>query len=155
MEATGEVIRELNQETRAAGLALAGDLGTASFMNVCAWQSGYPLRVSYESGYPEYNPYNHATAQLLQRRQVDALLWIASYGLEPPLPENPLPRIVLGAVPPPQEPDVYIPVGTPGLDHAGNLFRTDSVVSLPLKALRTTGLPDVASVLRRITEALA
>jgi formylmethanofuran dehydrogenase subunit B len=154
VEAAGEVIRELNHSGRCAGLSLAGDHGTASFMNVCAWQSGYPLRVSYERGVPEHDAYNFSAAQLLQRRQVDALLWIASFGLEPPVPDTALPTIVLGAPSTTQKADVFIPVGTPGLDHAGNLFRTDSVVALPLKDLQRTGLPSVAAVLERITEAL-
>ena len=124
-------------------------------MNVCAWQSGFPLRVSYERGFPEHDPYNFSTAQLLQRRQADVLLWIASFGMEPPVPETALPTIVLGASLPMQDADVFIPVGTPGVDHAGNLFRTDSVVTLPLQALRSTGLPSVAAVLERITRALA
>jgi formylmethanofuran dehydrogenase subunit B len=154
VEAAGEVIRELNRNMRSAGLSLAGDHGTASFMNTCAWQSGYPLRVSFERGYPEHDAYNFSTGQLLQQQQADVLLWIASFGLEPPVPETALPTIILGVSPPAREADVFIPVGTPGLDHAGNLFRTDSVVALPLKALRNTGLPGVAAVLERITEAL-
>jgi formylmethanofuran dehydrogenase subunit B len=43
--------------------------------------------------------------------------------------------------------DVLIPVGTPGLDHAGSVYRTDGVVSLPVRALRDTALPSAAQVL--------
>ena len=35
-----------------------------------------------------------------------------------------------------RQPEVHIPVGTPGIDHAGEIFRTDGVVALPLAALR-------------------
>ena len=48
---------------------------------------------------------------------------------------------------------VAIPVGTPGLDHAGSVYRMDGVVSLPLRALRDTGLPSVAQALARIRAA--
>jgi formylmethanofuran dehydrogenase subunit B len=41
---------------------------------------------------------------------------------------------------------VFIPVGTPGLDHAGRLVRVDNVVSLPLKDLGRSELPSVADV---------
>ena len=44
---------------------------------------------------------------------------------------------------------VAIPVGTPGLDHAGSVYRMDGVVSLPLRALRDAGLPGVAAGARR------
>ena len=45
---------------------------------------------------------------------------------------------------------VFIPVGTPGLDHGGRLLRTDAVVSLALHAQREVGLPSVATLLRAI-----
>jgi formylmethanofuran dehydrogenase subunit B len=49
---------------------------------------------------------------------------------------------------------VLIPVGVPGLDHAGSLFRTDGVVAVPVRALRDTALPAAAEVLRRIAARL-
>jgi formylmethanofuran dehydrogenase subunit B len=52
------------------------------------------------------------------------------------------------------EPAVFIPVGTPGVDHAGRLIRVDNVVSLPLKDLGRADLPSVADVLSAIEAAL-
>jgi formylmethanofuran dehydrogenase subunit B len=49
---------------------------------------------------------------------------------------------------------VFIPVGTPGVDHAGRLVRCDSVVSLPLKNLHRAELPRAADVLAAIEAAL-
>jgi formylmethanofuran dehydrogenase subunit B len=51
-------------------------------------------------------------------------------------------------------PDVFIPVGTPGVDHAGRLVRVDNVVSLPLKDLGRSDLPPAADVLAAIEAAL-
>jgi formylmethanofuran dehydrogenase subunit B len=59
-------------------------------------------------------------------------------------PGNTVPRAV----------DVLIPVGTPGLDHDGAVYRTDSVVSLPVRRLREAGLPSAADVLRGIAARL-
>jgi formylmethanofuran dehydrogenase subunit B len=53
-----------------------------------------------------------------------------------------------------QEPDVFIPVGVPGIDHTGRAFRTDSVVSVPLKKLRDSGLPSAFEVLTAVEQAL-
>ena len=53
-----------------------------------------------------------------------------------------------------QEPDVFIPVGTPGIDHAGHAYRTDNVVAIRLKKLRESGLPSTAEVLSAIEHAL-
>ena len=53
-----------------------------------------------------------------------------------------------------QEPTVFIPVGTPGVDHRGIMFRSDNVVSLPLSLLRASTLPDLSAVLGAIEQAL-
>ena len=48
---------------------------------------------------------------------------------------------------------MFIPVGQPGLDHAGLVFRADSVVGLPLRKHRDAGLVSVAEAVDRIAEA--
>ena len=48
------------------------------------------------------------------------------------------------------EPALFIPVGTPGIDHAGDVFRADSVVALHAGALIDRGLPSVADVIGRM-----
>jgi len=53
-----------------------------------------------------------------------------------------------------QEPAVFIPVGTPGIDHAGHAYRMDNVVAMRLKKLRDSTLPSSADVLRAIEQAL-
>jgi formylmethanofuran dehydrogenase subunit B len=54
-----------------------------------------------------------------------------------------------------REPEVFIPVGTPGIDHRGQLVRCDSVVSLPLRDLgRDAGLARTVDVLAAIEAAL-
>jgi formylmethanofuran dehydrogenase subunit B len=57
--------------------------------------------------------------------------------------------------PPTTRTAVDIPVGVPGIDHAGQIFRTDSIVAVPLRALRAATLPDVAAVLGLIESRLA
>jgi formylmethanofuran dehydrogenase subunit B len=54
----------------------------------------------------------------------------------------------------PQPPVVFIPIGTPGVDHAGRLVRVDNVVSLPLKDLGRAPLPRAAEILAAIEAAL-
>jgi formylmethanofuran dehydrogenase subunit B len=53
-----------------------------------------------------------------------------------------------------QPPTVYIPVGTPGIDHAGQMVRCDNVVSLPMQNLGRSQLPSAADVLAAIQAAL-
>jgi formylmethanofuran dehydrogenase subunit B len=73
------LVKDLNQTTRFAGLALGGAEGAVTAGAVCAWQSGYPLRVSYASGAPDYDPYRFAIGRMLADGEGDLLVWIASF----------------------------------------------------------------------------
>jgi formylmethanofuran dehydrogenase subunit B len=151
----GALLQELNRTTRAVGLPLAaGDNGIGA-NQVCGWSWGVPLRSDVASGAPDYDPQGYATRTLLERGRGDALVWISSFQAAPP-PAASIPRIALvhsGVAPEPTV-EVMIPVGVPGLDHAGSVFRTDSVVALPVRQLRRAGLPSAAEILDRITRRL-
>ena len=116
-----EVVRELNLHTRFAGLSLGGNEGAPSAASTCTWQTGFPLRVSFANGTPEYDSYRYNISRMLADGEGDLLLWVASIGTDIGLPQTKLPTIVLGTpgVRMAQPPTVYIPVGTPGIDHAG------------------------------------
>jgi formylmethanofuran dehydrogenase subunit B len=150
------LVKDLNQTIRFAGLALGGAEGAITAAAVCTWISGYPLRVSYATGAPDYDPYRWAIGRMLKEGEGDLLLWIASISPELSPPATDLPTIVLGTpgLKLASEPAVFIPVGTPGVDHAGRLIRVDNVVSLPLKDLGRAELPPAADVLSAIEAAL-
>ena len=88
--------------------------------------------------------------------EADLLVWISSFDPAHTPPRRSVPTVVLGraGMTFEPEPDVFIPVGTPGIDHAGHLFRTDRVVTLPLHPLRESVLPAVGQVLGAIESAL-
>jgi formylmethanofuran dehydrogenase subunit B len=46
---------------------------------------------------------------------------------------------------------VFIPIATPGIGAAGDLFRADGGVCLPLDAVLDDGLPKLPDVLAAIT----
>jgi len=150
------LVKDLNQTIRFAGLSLGGAEGAITAGAVCTWISGYPLRVSYASGAPDYDPYRWAVGRMLKEGEGDLLVWIAS--ISPDLVPSPtkIPTIVLGTpgLALTEPPSVFIPVGTPGVDHAGRLVRVDNVVTLPLKDLGRADLPPVADVLSAIEAAL-
>jgi formylmethanofuran dehydrogenase subunit B len=151
-----ELAKDLNQTTRFAGLPLGGNEGVVSAAAVCTWQSGYPPRVSFASGQPDYDPHVYSITRMLAAGEGDLLLWTASFSPELTPPATKVPVIVLGtpAMALPKPPEVFIPVGTPGADHRGILIRCDSVVSLPLKNLGRTELPRAADILAAIEAAL-
>jgi len=47
-------------------------------------------------------------------------------------------------------PTLFLPVGTPGVDHGGHLVRCDSVVMLPLQPVRHLTLPSVAETVNAL-----
>jgi len=153
-----QAVVALNQsgETRSAVLPLGGQDGDRTASQVFAWQTGYPTRISFARGYPEYDPYHNASARLLADDEADLLLWVASINARQTPPQTRVPTIVVGrcGMSFEQEPEVFIPVGAPGIDHAGHMYRCDNVVSLPLRKLRDSGLPSAASVLAAIERAI-
>ncbi|MGH6825659.1 formylmethanofuran dehydrogenase [Methyloceanibacter sp.] len=154
-QATG-LVKDLNQTQRFAGLSLGGNEGAVTAAAVTTWQSGFPLRISYASGAPQFDPYNYSISRMLAAGEGDLLVWIASISPDLTPPATDIPTIVLGTpgLKLPRKAAVFIPVGTPGVDHAGRLIRCDSVVSLPLKNLHRAELPRVADVLASIEAAL-
>lgn len=147
-----KIIAEMNKAQRFAGFSLGGNNGGVTAHNVGTWQTGYPLRVNFKSGYPAFDPEKHATKYMLDNNEADAMLWISSFDENIQPPTTKIPTVILGK---PNlklnfKPDVFIPVGTPGLDHKGHLFRTDSVVALPLTQLRESANPAVSEILDAI-----
>ena len=151
-----ELVKDLNRDTRFSGLPLGGSDGDITVDAVSLWQTGFGLRAAFGAGGPTQDLHQHATARLLASGEADALVWVSSFDPARTPPASKVPTVVLGhaAMTLPAEPAVFIPVGTPGVDHAGHLFRTDRVVALPLAALRGSALPSVAEALDAIGAAL-
>jgi len=151
-----ELVKELNRDTRFSGLPLGGSDGDLTSDAVHLWQTGFGGRTSFGQGVPLYDPYHLSAARLLESGEADLLLWVSSFHASRTPPFTAWPTVVLGrpGMTFEREPAVYIPVGTPGIDHTGHLFRTDRVVVLPLGRLRASDLPSVAEVVTAIETAL-
>ena len=157
VQTLSEMVKDLNnQNTRCSGLPLAGKEGDQTANQVCGWTTGYPARTRFSRGYPEYDPFLNETKTLLDNDEVDALVWVQAFNVTAVPPVTDLPTIVVGrsGMTFTKEPDVFIPVGTPGIDHAGHAYRMDNVVAIRLKKLRDSGLPSTAQVLNAIEQAL-
>jgi formylmethanofuran dehydrogenase subunit B len=156
IQAISGVIKYLNRSTRFAGLTLGGNDGGVSAANVSTWQSGYPLRVNFSNGFPEYDPYKYSTTNVLKRKEVDTLIWISSFSsnIEPPRAKIPTIILATPGTKTTYKPDVFIPVSTPGVDHKGQLFRTDNIIALPLKQIRKSEYLNVNTILNNILNSL-
>jgi formylmethanofuran dehydrogenase subunit B len=170
IEALNRIVKAVNRTTRAGALPLGGDDGALTVNQAVTWLSGFPLRTRVSmptrlAGEPQldHDPTRYVTERLLAAREIDALLWVASF-LPEPLPqalaEN-VPAIVLGhpalrgMLGTRAAPTVFIPVATPGIDSGGHLFRIDGSVVAPLTAMRVSALPTVAAIAARLSDALA
>jgi formylmethanofuran dehydrogenase subunit B len=156
IQAIAELVRTLNEKTRAAVLPLAGADNLIGANQACLWQTGQPLRTGFGRGHPEHDPVLHAADRMIAAGEADALVWISAFRPGPIPSADGIPTIALAAPPAgaAAAPAVLIPVGTPGLDHVGRFFRTDGVVALQLRAVRSSLLPSVAAILGRIDRAL-
>ena len=156
VQTLSEMIKDLNNTTRCSGLPLAGKEGDQTANQVCGWTTGYPARTRFSRGYPEYDPFLNDSVLLLASGEADALVWVQAFNVNAVPPVTALPTIVVGrsGMTFAKEPDVFIPVGTPGIDHAGHAYRMDNVVAIRLKKLRDSGLPSTAQVLNAIEHAL-
>ena len=112
--------------------------------------------MSFANGKPEYDSERYDMMRMLAAKESDLLLWLASFTPDLSPPDTDVPMIVLGTpgIKLSRTPKVYIPVGTPGIDHAGIIIRVDTVVSLPLRKLRQSKLPRAADVIASIEAAL-
>jgi formylmethanofuran dehydrogenase subunit B len=151
-----EMVKDINQTTRCSGFPLGGKDGDQTANQVCGWTTGYAARVSFAKGYPEYDPFLFETNELLNNGEADALVWVNAFNAQAKPPKTNVPTIVVArsGMSFEKEPDVFIPVGTPAIDHAGHAFRLDNVVAIRLKKLRDSNLPSTAEVLNAIEQVL-
>ncbi len=156
VQALCEFVKELNREQRVVGLPMSGADGEVTADMTLLWQTGFGTRTSFGRGYPEHDSYHNGTNRLLAQHQADLILWVAGFDATRVPPTTGVPRIVLGRadLPLTEEPAVFIPIGIPGVDHGGHLFRSDRVVALPLMPVRPSTLPTAAQVLEAIGTAM-
>jgi formylmethanofuran dehydrogenase subunit B len=149
------LVQELNRTTRWAALPVAGGDGLVGASQAMLWQSGLPLRSRFTPDGPRFQPRRLAVERLLAHGETDLLIWISAFRPVPP-PECSVPVIAISH---PEArfsraPEVFLPVGVPGVDHGGATFRMDGVVALPLASARASSRRSAADHLAAIVRAL-
>ena len=150
------LIQDLNKFTRFSGLSLSGSDHILTVNEVLLWQTGFPIRTSFSNGFPVHDIEQFSTAKLLNSKEVDLVIWINSFNEKKIIINKKVKNVLIGIPSHPQknDVDVFIPVGTPGLDHNSHLLRIDKVVSMPLKKIRNISLPSVEEVLNKVGEVI-
>ena len=124
----------------------SGDVTGADM--VLAWQTGYPFSVNLARGYPRYNPGEYSALNLLERREVDACLFVGSHGIQRFSQAarsflSEIPTIVLDSpvAEVPIQPTVRFTTAIYGIHAAGTAYRMDEV-PLPLTAFLPSDYAD-------------
>jgi formylmethanofuran dehydrogenase subunit B len=153
VQAMCELVRELNVRTRFSILPVAGPRADVTATQVTTWQTGFPLRIDFTGGSPAYDLPWPSPARHPEERAVDALVSVAAIDGYRIARSRPTPTILLGHPGiPDRDCDVFIPVATPGVHHAGHFYRTDNVVALRVRGLIDSALPSAAHVLLLLSE---
>jgi formylmethanofuran dehydrogenase subunit B len=155
VELLASMLRELNVKTRCVGLPLGGSENGLGAMQAALWQSGWPLRLGFAGGAPQHDPWRFNGRRQIEANDTDLLVWVATLAAEAPPPTAaPVIAIIADDVSLPVPVAVEIRVGIPAIDHDGAIFRSDTVIALPLQATRPSDRPRVTDAARAILAAL-
>jgi len=152
---------EMNAFTKFVAMPMRGHGNVTGADVVMRWQTGYPFGITFNRGYPRYNPGEFSTVDVLVRGDVDAAFIIgADPGATMPQPAIDhlarIPTIVL-------DPHVthtshlarvHITTAPAGIAAPGTAYRMDEI-PLPLKPALRSPYPSDEEVVRRIQDAIA
>ena len=156
VEALLRLVEDLNAHTRfyARRLRIPGNVTGAD--TVLCWQTGFPFAVNLARGYPRYNPGEYTANEMLERKEVDACLFVGSEGIAQLSQAatqhvKQIPTIVLdnpgaGCL---VTPAVQFTTAVYGVHARGTAYRMDEV-PIPLKAILPSPYPTDHQVLARL-----
>jgi formylmethanofuran dehydrogenase subunit B len=152
------MVEDLNDSAKFTLIPMRGHYNVTGFNQVSTWESGYPYCVDFSSGIPRYNPGETGANDLLQNKETDGMMVIAS---DPGahFPQKALERmaeIPVIAIEPHRTPttemaDVIIPPAIVGMEAAGTAYRMEGVPIRMRKVVDSELLPD-REILERIME---
>lgn len=153
---------DLNDYGKFTLIPMRGHYNVTGFNQVCTWESGYPYCVDFSIGYPRYNPGETGANDVLQNKETDAMMVIAS---DPGahFPQKALERMVeipVIAIEPHRTPttelaDIIIPPAIVGLEAEGTAYRMEGVPIRMRKVVDSELLSDreiLEKILDRVKE---
>jgi formylmethanofuran dehydrogenase subunit B len=127
-------VAELNQFAKVVAIPMIGHYNMIGFNHVCSWLTGFPYGVDFRKENPMFNPGETTTAELLQKKEIDTMLCIASdpvstlpYSLTSYLKEIPVITMDRQMTPTTRISKIVIPVALSGIEVSGTAYRMDSV----------------------------
>ena len=152
---------EMNAFTKFIAMPMRGHGNVTGADVIMRWQTGYPFGISFNRGYPRYNPGEFSTVDILVRGDCDAAFIIgADPGATMPQPAIDhlarVPAIVLDphVTHTSKLAKVHITTAPAGIAAPGTGYRMDEI-PLPLKPALNSPYPSDEEVVRRINQAIA
>lgn len=152
---------EMNAFTKFVAMPMRGHGNVTGADVIMRWQTGYPFGISFNRGYPRYNPGEFSTVDVLVRGDTDCAFIIgADPGATMPQPAIDhlarIPTIVLDphVTHTSRLARVHITTAPAGISAPGTAYRMDEI-PLPLRPALKSPYPSDEEVVRRINEAIA
>ncbi|MEN6572709.1 formylmethanofuran dehydrogenase subunit B [Methanobacterium aggregans] len=152
------LVTDLNRSAKFNLIPMRGHYNVTGFNQVCTWEVGYPYCVDFATGSPRYNPGESGSNDLLQNKETDGMLVIASDpgGNFPQKSLERMAEIPIVAIEPHRTPttemsDVIIPPAIVGMQAEGTAYRMEGVPIRMRKVVESDLLPD-REILERILD---
>lgn len=152
------LVADLNAHAKFTLIPMRGHYNVTGFNQVCTWETGYPFCVDFADGSAKYNPGETGSNDLLQNKETDAMMVIASDpGAHFPqkaierMAEIPVVAIEPHRTPTTELADVIIPPAIVGTEAEGTAYRMEGV-PIKMKKVVDTGIPSDKEILESITE---
>jgi len=152
---------EMNAFTKFVAMPMRGHGNVTGADVIMRWQTGYPFGISFNRGYPRYNPGEFSTVDVLVRGDTDCAFIIgADPGATMPQPAIDhlarIPTIVLDphVTHTSRLARVHITTAPAGISAPGTAYRMDEI-PMPLRPALKSPYPSDEEVVRRINEAIA
>ena len=107
---------KLGASTRVTLLPLITDAGAQTAAMVSTWTTGFPPRLSFAKGYPEFDLWRYDADRMTRGGECDGLLWLSPFAAKAPDFKADMPTVAIsqpGTVFA-RAPDVLIETGLPG-----------------------------------------
>lgn len=152
---------ELNAFTKFVAMPMRGHGNVTGADVIMRWQTGFPFGITFNRGYPRYNPGEFSTVDVLVRGDTDAALILGLTRAR----RCPSPRSIISPAfrrlcstrksrTPAGSPASTSPRRSQGSAAPGTAYRMDEI-PLPLKPALKSPYPTDQEVVRRINEAVA
>ncbi|MBV8848583.1 MAG: formylmethanofuran dehydrogenase [Methylobacteriaceae bacterium] len=155
IEMVAGLVADLNRTTRFSTISGGGAGNAETLMQTAGWMTGFPVRIGLGRGYPEHDPWRFGARRLVESREADLVVWIASNTAELPVwaAETTLAALTAATSNIPAA-KVQITVGEHGRDHDAVEFVRETQSLAWRRASKHSDVPSAAALLDDILASL-